>query len=363
MTDSHLVAMARAGDKAAFVALMERHEEAMVRAALRVTRDPEAAREVVQEAVVAAYLSLRYLRDDESAGAWLRGIAANVARQSLRVRRTTGPLSDVAAESAPDAAVERREVSEAVRGALDALPSKSREAATLFYVERLSLREIAHATGSSIVAVKGRLHRARRHLQDRLGWLYRELYGRPARRKERPMTRLVIADVVPLDEGTCAVVLVDAAGGRVLPIWIDPAIGRLIALALRGRRFPRPLTYDLMANLLEATEATADRVRIEALRESTFYAVVQLRVGERTRDVDARPSDALALAVRLNAPIFAADDVLATAGVPIPDEYRQKRPIGRGIDQLVKDSDARAGRTTRTEIQDLLAFVFADAPA
>ncbi len=103
-------------------------------------------------------------------------------------------------------------------------------------------------------------------------------------------------------------------GTRGLPIWIGAAEASSIANVLEGATPPRPLTHDLMADLLEALGHTVTSVKITDVSEGTFYAVIDVD-GEQ---VSARPSDAVALALRVGAPIYADEDVLTEVGVEIP---------------------------------------------
>ena len=107
---------------------------------------------------------------------------------------------------------------------------------------------------------------------------------------------------------------------RVLPIYIGPEEARAIALALEGVETPRPMTHDLMRDLLGALDVTVVNISVTELREATFYAEIELRTGDRTIRVSSRPSDAVALAVRVGAPIFASEDVLAEAAMPAAEE-------------------------------------------
>ena len=107
----------------------------------------------------------------------------------------------------------------------------------------------------------------------------------------------------------CVVLLKEQGGERVLPMWIGLSEGLALMLQLRGTTTPRPMTYDLMARLLEVAEARVEQVTVTSLRDNIFYATLRVRVGDRVHDVDARPSDALNLALRVNAPIFVAPEV------------------------------------------------------
>ena len=108
----------------------------------------------------------------------------------------------------------------------------------------------------------------------------------------------------------------DAAGeGRMLPIWIGQPEATAILLALEDVALPRPLTHDLLKNVIDALGAYVERIEITRVEEGTFYAALVLRAEERTLAIDARPSDSIALAVRTGAPVFVAEDVMDSAAV------------------------------------------------
>ncbi|MEV8272147.1 bifunctional nuclease family protein [Microbacterium sp. NPDC077184] len=103
--------------------------------------------------------------------------------------------------------------------------------------------------------------------------------------------------------------------GRILPIWIGAQEATSILVAVEGAPVPRPLAHDLMRDILDTLGATVDRVEVTRIDEGTYYADVVLDTPVGSRVVDARPSDAVALASRTGASIFVADEVLAEAGV------------------------------------------------
>lgn len=115
--------------------------------------------------------------------------------------------------------------------------------------------------------------------------------------------------------------------GRVLPIWIGQMEATAILIAVEGAEVPRPLAHDLMRRLLEATGAEVARVAVARIDDGTFYAEVTLSVDGGEQIIDARPSDAIALASRTAAPIWVADEVMADAGVPdfLPEEDVSER--------------------------------------
>jgi hypothetical protein len=112
------------------------------------------------------------------------------------------------------------------------------------------------------------------------------------------------------------VLLREQTGARVLPIYIGPEEAKAIALALEGVATPRPMTHDLLRDTLGALGAALTRVTVTELRDRTFFAELELRLDGRTVRVSSRPSDAIALAVRVDAPIYASEDVLDEAAAP-----------------------------------------------
>jgi hypothetical protein len=127
--------------------------------------------------------------------------------------------------------------------------------------------------------------------------------------------------------GNTPVVLLRETGGdrRVLPIYIGPEEARAIALALEGVETPRPMTHDLMRDLLVALGAQVRSITVTDLRDSTFFAEIELLIDGRTVRVSSRPSDAVALAVRVEAPLFASEDVLADAAMPAADDSEDEQ--------------------------------------
>lgn len=113
------------------------------------------------------------------------------------------------------------------------------------------------------------------------------------------------------------VLLRERDGGRYLPIWVGAVEATAIAYAQQGIVPPRPLTHDLLRDILTALGVTLQEVRITALEDGVFYAVLAFSNGT---EVSARPSDAIALALRVDAPIRGADEVLDAAGIDIPDD-------------------------------------------
>ena len=116
------------------------------------------------------------------------------------------------------------------------------------------------------------------------------------------------------------VLLKTADGKRFLPIWIGPNEASAIMTKLQGGEPPRPMTHDLLQSIVEELGGAVVRIAVTELRENTFYALITLRCNGREVEIDSRPSDAIALAVRVDAPIFAADDVIAESAIEFEGE-------------------------------------------
>jgi uncharacterized protein len=126
----------------------------------------------------------------------------------------------------------------------------------------------------------------------------------------------------------------DPDAQRVLPIWIGAQEATSIVIAVAGEHAPRPLSHDLMITLLDNLQAQVVRVEVTRIDEGTFYAEITLSTPSGPRIIDARPSDAIALAVRAEAPLFVADEVLDDAGIPAEIE-------DQGIDEPEVDEFKR----------------------
>jgi len=116
------------------------------------------------------------------------------------------------------------------------------------------------------------------------------------------------------------VMLREVGGDRHLPIWIGPYEAEAIAMELQGVSATRPLPYDLICTMLDELNADVDRVMITDLNQKVYYATIVLVQGDRTIEIDARPSDALAIAIRSDARILVDEAVMASAGISVADE-------------------------------------------
>ena len=115
------------------------------------------------------------------------------------------------------------------------------------------------------------------------------------------------------------VVLKEIDTDRYLPIWIGPFEADAITIQLQGVQVARPLTHDLLKGMIDQMGATISHVTVSELKNDTFYARIVMDVDGKSMEIDARPSDAIALAVRVNAPLFVADEVMELASI-VPEK-------------------------------------------
>jgi uncharacterized protein len=141
---------------------------------------------------------------------------------------------------------------------------------------------------------------------------------------------------VDLQSNTPVLLLTEAQGlGRTLPIFIGAPEATAIAFAIQGVTPPRPMTHDLLRDVVEALGAQLERVVITELRSATYYAELQLRRGNGPLSVSSRPSDAVALAVRMGSPLYVADDLMEAEGILLPTEEDEPENDSSSPEELV----------------------------
>jgi uncharacterized protein len=123
------------------------------------------------------------------------------------------------------------------------------------------------------------------------------------------------------------VLLKTADSNKFLPIWIGHPEAAAILMKLQGATTPRPMTHDLLVDMLGELDVRCTQVAVTELRDNTFFASITLAVNGRELEIDSRPSDALALAVRSGAPIFAAEDVIAESAIEFEHEVEDTEEV------------------------------------
>ena len=165
------------------------------------------------------------------------------------------------------------------------------------------------------------------------------------------MVEMVIDSIrVSLMNYQRVVILKEKDSDRYLPIWIGPAEADAIAVKLQGVSVPRPMTHDLMNSIIDTLGAHIESIAVTDLKNDTFFARIYLNVKGNQMEVDSRPSDALALAVRVEAPIYVDDSVLDKAGILLDKES------GKPIFEDTAKIDNKGKKVTEEELKKLSAF-------
>ncbi|MBW4520567.1 MAG: bifunctional nuclease family protein [Scytolyngbya sp. HA4215-MV1] len=149
------------------------------------------------------------------------------------------------------------------------------------------------------------------------------------------------------------VLLRDSSDRRALPIYIGQDQAKAIINALENQTPPRPLTHDLLVNILEEWDMTLEKVIIHSLQNDTYYAVLIVRQGENKKEIDARPSDAISIALRTNAPIWVMEEVVANASIPVDRDAdeAERQAFREFISNLRPEDFTQRGKFSSGEAQ------------
>jgi len=145
------------------------------------------------------------------------------------------------------------------------------------------------------------------------------------------------------------VILKEKDSDRYLPIWIGPAEADAIAVRLQEVSVARPLTHDLLRSVIDSLGASVDYVIVNDLSNDTFFARIMLQIDGRVMEIDSRPSDAIALAVRVQVPIYADESVLEKAGVKLDQE-------GQTLEAITGETREAATEVSPEELEKLSPF-------
>jgi bifunctional DNase/RNase len=158
------------------------------------------------------------------------------------------------------------------------------------------------------------------------------------------------------------VILKDEVGEKWLPIYIGPFEAQAIALQLEHIQMPRPLTHDLVKNILDALNVTISRVIICDLKDNTYYAKLVVKNDGVHQEIDSRPSDAIALALRMQAPILVAEDVMLKAGIAKAPEETPKTKKLKELQRQLRDAVEREAYEEAARIRDQIRILLNESP-
>ena len=193
---------------------------------------------------------------------------------------------------------------------------------------RESLSHLSGLTDDELVRLSLSLRDAQRVVATEYGFPNWTSMRSHVERKERTTMYEVSVDHVKVNRfnNLRSVILKGKDVRKTISLWIGESEGNAIALKLQGQEMPRPMTHDLMDSMIRDLGATVERVVVSELSDDTFLSNVELKTNDTTLEVDSRPSDAIALAVRCGAPIFVAEDVLEQVGTDIGPETTESPP-------------------------------------
>ena len=136
------------------------------------------------------------------------------------------------------------------------------------------------------------------------------------------------------------VILKEIGGNRTVPIWIGILEASAIASELEGVKYLRPMTHDLLKNILESMEVKVNKVEVCDLKENTYYALIHMTYNDKKMTIDARPSDALALSLRTKVPVFVSEDVMdRSPNVDLESQGEDKSEQGKDWQKILEDMD------------------------
>jgi len=362
-SDRILVKLVLSGDRSAFGALIDRHRAKSLEFAARIVGSAD-AEDVVQDALLAAFLGLHRLHDPDRFRAWLYGIVLNFCKTRLRLRNH-GPIIDGfggldlgrlnlgETELPPDVIFETKQLHLLALAAVDELPATQRDTVKSYYLNGLTLNEIAIISGSPLGTVKARLHHARSRLR---AVLLAKLGQFPRQKSQREVFMIEVSvhdillrapkagDAKWLAQGKDyklglmrVILLKENSGEHIYPIWVAAVEGDYIAMLLEKLSIVRPTPWDLTVQLLDFGAMKIDRVAVTALRNNIYYATISVQSPGGSHEMDARPSDAISLALLTGAPIFVAPEAFKEAEIENPTsavpklEEANNKAIAAGI--------------------------------
>lgn len=318
------------GDSSAFNVLVNRYQYAVYGMCYYYAQNFSDAQDLTQESFLQAFLNLHQLREIERFPAWLRQVTINVCR--MWKRRQDGyskvSLEDVTEEHlidqnspSPREIAEKNELQSMVQEAISSLSEKNRLTVTLYYIDGLTYEEISNFLEIPQTTIKSRLYKARKQLRKGLLKMVRDEFQQSPLPEDFSNQVLQEVEVTGIDvdvigevktkEQIHPILILNSKDepDRHLPIWIGSPEATAISLAQQDKSTPRPLTHDLIVSLLQAVNATIQKVIVTDLQENTFIGKIILECNGQIKEIDCRPSDAVAIAVRVNAPIFVSKKI------------------------------------------------------
>jgi len=336
--DETLVKLTLSGDKNAYGQLVRKYQSAVYALCYHLAGNFADAQDLAQEAFVLAYLDLDQLREPAKFAGWLNKLTRNVCRMWLRQKSDEFVSLEDASEvdfidqktPSPLEEIEREETRQLVGKAIKGLSERNRLAVTLFYMDGLSYRDIGDFLGIPVSTVKSRLYEARKQLKEEFFKVVKKSFEEhklPQDFADKVLREVSVSFIEKDSQQNPIVFLANKEDDlQRLPIWIGIPEGDAIERMLKGQEMPRPMTHDLIANILREYGIKLTAAVVAEIKENTFYSKLILDSNGEVKAVDSRSSDAIAIALRMNAPIFVEQSVLNQSGEWIPPIETGKHP-------------------------------------
>ena len=335
-SDSEVIREYLDGDTKAFNILIDRYQYAVYGMCYHFTQNFADAKDLTQETFIQAFTKLHQLRNPEKFSSWLRQITMNVCRIWRRDQKRYPKVSieKVGEENlidkqslSPQRTIEINELRAGVQRAISSLSEKNRLALTLYYIDGLSYEEIGTFLDIPKTTIKSRLYKARKKLKKEVLQMTKDEFQQsplPEDFSTQVLQEVELTQIYPLKEMDDFHVLMKQQAKQILPVLILTSKEKpnqhlpifvgfneasAIFLTRKGISPPRPLTHDLIVTLLKAVNATVQKVIVTDLRENIFFGRIILECNGEIKEIDSRPSDAIAIAVRLKVPIFIAKKI------------------------------------------------------
>jgi RNA polymerase sigma factor (sigma-70 family) len=352
-SDAEIVQTVLSGDKQAYGELINRYWGMVYQLAWQHLAEPMLAEDRAQEAFLQAFLSLEHLQQPAQFRAWIYGITLNLCKNFLRKQQPLDFFADFEddwqeAIASPDTLAEFIELRSVLQESVSQLSQANQEALNLYYYEGFSLAEIASILRISSTAVKGRLHKSRQALKRQLAQLF------PSQTLVKGLKKMIPVQIVDISQQVKSnnlganyplsqLLLFNEESRRALVVfWIEADQALAIAQILAGYTPQRPRQHDFAAKLIEATGASLEFVLLDHIAGEIPYATLNLKTKAGKTSIDARPGDAVVLALSLKAQVFVSEKMWEKASPPLPaGQNPNRKGIQAAINQL---EDMRAMR-------------------
>lgn len=378
-TNIELIDKALNDDKKAFNTLIERHYAYCLNKAGRMVNDRELAKDLIQEAFLEAYFNLSKLNDKNSFKPWLGGIVHNVCNNYIRKNcKKYASLKNYFDEQQSAESNADGKIVELVLQAVKTLDVSFEAIVYAFYYEGKTISEICHEQTITPALAKVRLHRARIELKAILLEKPEMKDYQQYFKNKKIMKKVEIIDLILKEKEKteyCVVVLYSEELSRVLPIIIGKFEGQAMFLALKNINTSRPLTHNILAEMMRTNGLKPESVNITDIVDGVFFAVLKVNKGHDIKEYDIRPSDAIPIALMFDIPIQASVKVL-DKGYLVPEKYKNMVAKENGLKHFYKlhetflaELDARrkslsshkSENEIQEEIEKLMSFVFEEA--